>query len=144
MDSRHSNHSIVPLIARILLSLIFLMSGISKIFNFGQTASYMGNVGLPMPEILLLATIAIEVVGAAMIVLGYGARWAGLIIFLWLIPTTFVFHAFWDVPPDRMRSEMNSFMKNIAIMGGMLYIWFFGSGPFSLDNRRSRHRDHLR
>lgn len=144
MDSQYNNNSIVPLLARVLLSLIFLMSGISKIFNFGQTASYMGNVGLPMPEILLVATIVIEVVGAVMIVLGWGARWAGLIIFLWLIPTTFLFHAFWDVPPDRMRSEMNSFMKNIAIMGGMLYIWAFGSGPFSLDNRRSRDRNYLR
>lgn len=144
MDNQYNNNSVVPLIARVLLSLIFLMSGISKIFNFGQTASYMSNVGLPIPEILLAATIVIEVIGGIMIVLGWGARWAGLIIFLWLIPTTFLFHAFWDVPPDRMRSEMNSFMKNIAIMGGMLYIWAFGSGPFSLDNRRKPNKDFLR
>lgn len=143
MDSQYSN-SVVPLIGRILLCLIFLVSGISKIFNFGPTASHMGNVGLPMPEILLVVTIVIEVIGGLMILLGWGVRWAGLIIFLWLIPTTFLFHAFWDVPADRMRMEMNAFMKNIAIMGGMLYLWAFGSGPFSLDNSRSKDRDYLR
>lgn len=138
METQPHHISIVPLIGRILLSLIFLISGISKLFSFGQTASYMASVGLPMPEILLVGTILIEVVGAVMIVLGWRARWAGLVIFLWLIPTTFLFHAFWDVPPDRVQSEMNSFMKNIAIMGGMLYVWAFGSGAYSLDNRRNR------
>lgn len=142
MEEPH-HHSVVPLIGRILLCLIFIISGISKIFNFGQTASYMSSVDLPMPEILLIGTIVIEVVGGFMILLGWHARWAGLVIFLWLIPTTFLFHAFWDAPPDRMRSEMNHFMKNITIMGGMLYVWAFGSGPFSLDARKNRNRGHL-
>jgi putative oxidoreductase len=62
---------------------------------------------------------------------------AALGIFLWLISTTFLFHAFWSVPAEQMQGEMNNFMKNIAIMGGTLYIWASGSGPCSIDSRRA-------
>jgi putative oxidoreductase len=136
MDStRHD--SMVPLFARILLSLIFIVSGASKIFKFAQTAGYMASVGLPLTEVLLSGTILIEVVGGLMILLGWNSRWAAIVIFLWLIPTTVMFHAFWASPPDQMQNQMNNFMKNIAIMGGMLYVWSFGSGAYSLDARRA-------
>ena len=143
MEEQHNN-SIAPLVGRILLSLIFIVSGVGKIFSFAQTAGYMGSVGLPMTEILLIGTIIIEVIGGLMILLGWGARWAALVIFLWLIPTTFLFHAFWAVPAEQMQGQMNNFMKNVAIMGGMLYVWAFGSGAYSMDARRNRSRDYLR
>ena len=49
-----------------------------------------------------------------------------------IIPTTLVFHNFWAVPADQMQGQMNNFLKNLAIMGGMIYVVVFGSGPFSL------------
>lgn len=130
--SRHPD-SIIPLFGRVLLSLIFIVSGASKIFKFANTAAYMESAGLPFSEVLLVGTIIIELIGGLMILTGWHARWAALVIFLWLIPTTFIFHAFWAVPAEQMQSQMNNFMKNVAIMGGMLYVFAFGSGAYSLD-----------
>lgn len=123
------------LIGRILLALIFIISGWGKIGGFAMTSGYMASKGLPMAEVLLVIAIAIELVGGLMIVFGWKARWAALAIFLFLIPTTLIFHAFWAVGPDEVRNQTNHFLKNVAIMGGMLYIMAFGPGRYSLDAR---------
>lgn len=128
-----------PLLGRILLALIFIFAGFHKITGFEGTAGYMASHGLPMPQVLLAATIVIELVGGLMILLGWQARLAAAAIFLFLIPTTLTFHAFWNVnPADGMalQNQMNHFMKNLAIMGGMLYIVAYSSGPFSLQKSR--------
>ncbi len=121
------------LIGRILLSLIFVISGFKKIVGFAGTAGYMSSKGLPMVQVLLVLTILVELGGGLMILLGWKARWAALAIFLFLIPVTLVFHAFWAVDPAQTQMQFNSFMKNFAIMGGMLYIIAYGAGPLSLD-----------
>lgn len=116
-----------PLLGRILLALIFILAGYSKIGGFADYAEIMGGKGLPLAEVLLILTILIELGGGLMILLGFQARWAALAFFLWLIPVTLVFHPFWADP-----AEYNSFMKNLAIMGGMVYVMTYGSGPYSL------------
>jgi len=124
-----------PLLGRTLLALIFIFAGYHKIIGFEGTAGYMASQGLPIPQILLVAAIVIELIGGLMILLGWQARLAAAAIFLFLIPTTLVFHAFWTVSPSdamALQNQMNHFMKNLAIMGGMLYIVAYGSGPFSL------------
>lgn len=128
-----------PMLGRTLLALIFIFAGFHKITGFEGTAGYMASHGLPMPQVLLAATIVIELVGGLMILLGWQARLAAAAIFLFLIPTTLIFHAFWNVNlADGMalQNQMNHFMKNLAIMGGMLYIVAYGSGPFSLQKSR--------
>ena len=124
-----------PLLGRILLALIFIFAGFHKITGFEGIASYMASHGLPLPQVLLVATIMIELIGGLMILIGWQARIAAAAIFLFLIPATLVFHAFWNVnPTDTMllQNQMNHFMKNLAIMGGMLYIIAYGTGPYSL------------
>ena len=123
-----------PLIGRILLALIFIISGFGKITGFAATAGYMAGHGLPMPQVLLIATILIELGGGLMIALGWQARWAALAIFLFIIPTTLIFHPFWVADAAQMQNQIN-FMKNLAIMGGMLYIMAYGSGPYSLGKK---------
>ncbi len=88
------------------------------------------GVALPMPNLLLVLTIVVELGGALMIALGWHARWAALVLFLFLIPVSLVFHAFWKVAAELMQNQMNHFAKNLAIMGGMLYIVARGSGPY--------------
>jgi putative oxidoreductase len=122
-----------PVIGRVLRALIFIVSGYGKIGDFAQTAGYMANKGLPAADLLLVATIIIELGGGLMIFLGWKARWAALVIFLWLIPVTLIFHNFWGVDPAQLRNQMNHLLKNLAIMGGMLGLLAYGSGPFSLD-----------
>lgn len=121
-----------PLMGRMMLALIFVISGFKKIGGFAGTAAYMAAKGLPMAEVLLVATIIVELGGGLMLAVGWQARWAALAIFLFLIPATLVFHPFWAVDAAQYQNQFNNFMKNLAIMGGMLYIVAYGSGPYSL------------
>lgn len=125
-----------PLVGRILLALILLISGVGKIGKFTATAAYMASKGIPLAEAALALTILIEVGGSLMLILGWKARWAAGAIFLWLIPVTFMFHNFWAVDAAQYQNQFNHFMKNIAIMGATLYVMAFGAGPLSLDRER--------
>ena len=115
-----------PLLGRLLLSNLFIVAGFRKITGFKVTAAYMAA---KMPaldpnliKIMLLLTIAIELGGGLMVLVGWQARWAATIIFLWMIPVTFLFHPYWGLPPDQMRTEFIQFHKNMAIMGALLLI----------------------
>lgn len=124
-----------PLAGRLLLANIFIVSGVGKIAGFaGSAASMAGKMPSLDPaviQILLVATIVIEIGGGLMILVGWQARWAALAILLWLIPVTFIFHAYWGLDAAAARTQFIQFQKNLAIMGGMLYIIAFGSGPLS-------------
>jgi putative oxidoreductase len=124
-----------PLAGRILLSLIFLQSGLNKISGFTGTAGYMASKGLPMAEVLLVVTIIIEIGAALLIVTGYKARLGAAALFLWMIPVTFIFHNYWAMPADQQMIQQIMFMKNLSLMGGMLYVMAFGSGPMSVDKK---------
>lgn len=117
-----------PLLGRIFVAIIFLNSGFGKIGGFAGTAGYMASKGLPMSEVLLVITIVIELAAAAMLIIGWRARWGAAALFLWMIPVTLIFHNFWAAP-----EETNMFLKNLAMMGAMLYIMAFGSGPYSVE-----------
>ncbi len=124
-----------PLVGRILIAVIFLLSGIGKIGNFAGTAGYMASQGVPLTDLALVITIIIEVGGAAMLILGWKARLAAGVLFLWMIPVTLMFHNFWAAPADQQMIQQIMFLKNLAIMGGMLFIMAFGSGPYSIERK---------
>ena len=124
-----------PLAGRILLALIFVISGYNKLVGFDGTVGYIASKGLPLPQLAAAAAIAIELVGGVLLVIGWQTRWAATAIFLFMIPTTLIFHPFWAVAAGK-QMEMIQFMKNLCIMGGMLYVMAFGAGPLSVDNRK--------
>lgn len=126
-----------PLGGRILLALIFVTSGWGKLMGFEATAGYIASKGLPLPQLGAAIAIAVELVGGIMLIVGWQTRWAAAAIFLFLIPTTVIFHAYWAVEAAQMRAQQIQFMKNLCIMGGMLYVMAFGAGPFSIDNRKT-------
>ena len=121
------------LVGRILLAFLFLKSGWGKIGGFEQTAAMMASKGVPLANIALIVTILIELGAGALLVIGYKARWAALAIALWLIPVTFMFHAYWAVPADQVMNQTNHFFKNVAVFGGMLMIFALGPGRYSVD-----------
>lgn len=123
------------LLGRILLAVIFIKAGWGKIGGWEGTAGYMASKGLPLVPVLLAGTILIELGGGLMLALGWQARWAALAIFLWLIPVTFIFHAFWGIDAAQVQNQMNHFLKNVSIMGAMLMVFAFGPGAYSLDKR---------
>jgi putative oxidoreductase len=125
-----------PLAGRLLLALIFVISGYNKLVGFDGTVGYIASKGLPLPQLAAAAAIAIELVGGVLLVIGWQTRWAATAIFLFMIPTTLIFHAFWAAPAANLQMETIQFMKNLCIMGGMLYVMAFGAGPLSVDNRK--------
>lgn len=127
-----------PLIGRILMSAIFILAGYDKIIGFENTSGYMESKGLPMADVLLVLTIIIELGGGILILVGWNARWAAAAIMLFLIPVTYVFHPFWSLEGREATMEYYAFMKNLTIMGGMIYIVAYGSGPFSLQKNDDR------
>ena len=129
-----------PIIGRIMLSLIFIFAGYHKIIGFDETVNSMATKGLPFSEILLVITIIIELGGGLLLLVGWQARWAATAIFLFIIPVTIVFHPFWSFEGQDAMMQYHKFMKNLAIMGGLLYVMTYGSGPFSL-GRDSCHKD---
>jgi putative oxidoreductase len=124
-----------PLVGRILIAVIFLWSGFGKVMGFAGTAGYMASKGVPLTEVALVITIIVEIGGALMIISGYKARLGALALLLWMVPVTLLFHNFWGVPADQKMIQTIMFMKNLGLMGAMLYIMAFGSGPLSVDKK---------
>ncbi len=120
------------LAGRVGLGLLFVVSGFGKITGFAGTAGYMASKGMPMAEALLVGAIAIELVGGLMLLAGFKARWAALAIAAFLVPTTLIFHS--PVGPEA-QAQMTQFLKNLSILGGMLYVAVFGAGAWSADRR---------
>jgi putative oxidoreductase len=113
------------LVGRILLALMFVMGGYSKIGGYAGTQSYMAAQGVP--GILLPAVILLELVGGLMIVVGFKTRLVALALFGFTIIATILFHS----APDRMQQLL--FMKNLAVAGGFLVLFAAGPGRWSLD-----------
>lgn len=124
-----------PLVGRILLSLIFLTSGISKIGGFAGTAGWIASKGLPLAEVLTAAALVIEIGAALMIIAGYKARIGAAALILYTLPVTFLFHNYWAMPADQQLIQSIMFFKNLGLMGGMLFIMAYGSGPMSVDKK---------
>jgi len=125
-----------PLVGRVLLALIFIIAGFGKITGFDGTVGYMQAYNVPMTQVLAVLAIIVELGGGLMIAVGWKARWAAAAIFIFVLIASFIFHAFWAVPADQAQLQNIMFMKNLAIMGGMLYIIVYGSGPLSVDKNR--------
>jgi len=122
-------------IGRILLALIFVVSGVGKITGYAGTAAVMAAKGLPIVDVLLPLTIAVELGGGLLLALGWKARWAAAALFLFLIPTTLIFHQFWGIEPKLAQMQKIHFLKNVAIMGGMLMVLAIGAGRWSVDGK---------
>jgi putative oxidoreductase len=124
-----------PLAGRILLCTIFVLSGIMKFMDWQGTAQYMASKNLPLIPVLLPLAGVIEIAGGLAIVLGARARLAAFVLFLYLIPTTFIFHNFWAYTGLEHMSQMTHFLKNLAIMGGLALLVGMGPGKLSIDAR---------
>lgn len=117
------------LIGRILISIIFLMAGISKITGYAGTEAYMQAMGLP--SLLLPLVILTEIVGALFIIVGYKTRLVAFLLAGFSVLSALFFHLNFA---DQTQSIM--FMKNIAIAGGFLFLVANGPGAVAIDNKK--------
>lgn len=125
------------LIARVLLALMFLLAGLSKFGGLEGTAGYIASKGLPMAQVLAFGTAALEVVAAAMLIVGWQARWAALALAVFTLLASVLFHNYWAMPADQQTMQQLMFMKNLSVTGGLLAVFVFGAGTLSLDQRRA-------
>jgi putative oxidoreductase len=124
-----------PLAGRILLCTIFILSGLTKFMDWQGTAHHMASKNLPLIPVLLPLAAIVEIAGGLAIVLGVRARLAALVLFFYLIPTSFIFHNFWAYTGAEHMNQMHHFLKNFAIMGGLALLVGLGPGQISLDAR---------
>src|SRR5215471_9042191 len=111
---------IVLALGRALLSVIFLLSGFGKLMHWHETVAGLAGTRWPAASLLIAISMAIEIGGGLMLLFGFKVRWAALIMFLWLIPVTLTFHNFWAYSGQQMQGQLINFLKNLAIMGGLL------------------------
>ena len=129
--------SFVTLVGRVLLSAIFILSGLNKIVGFSHTTEYMAAHGVPMPALWLLPAILLELAGGVSLLVGYYTRLGAVLLLVFLVPVTLVMHDFWTIEDAAARRiDMIMFMKNVAIAGGLLYVVRFGAERFSIDATR--------
>jgi len=124
---------VVALLGRTLVAVPFLVFGAVKITQFHGTAGYFAALKIPMPTIATVIVIIIEVLGGICLVVGFKARLWAWLMFLYLIPVTFMIHNYWTYSGAQRTDELIHFYKNIAILGGLLLIAAFGPGSASVD-----------
>src|SRR5206468_5676292 len=88
----------------------------------------------PAPQFLLVGAIVFLIVGSVSVIVGYKARIGAALLLTFLVLSTYYFHAFWNLEGKAQQEQMIQFMKNLSMMGAMLFIVANGSGPMSLDS----------
>lgn len=118
-------------LGRVLLSVLFLFSGIGKLAAPAMTIAYIKSVGLPLPEVGYAIALAVELGCGTLLLVGFLTRPVGLILAVFSLGTALAFHHnFAD------QNQLIHFLKNVSISGGMLYVAAFGAGRISIDGRR--------
>jgi len=133
----NAREALVPALAdwasalgRVGLAALFLWSGYGKLVHMDGNIGYMKAFGVPAPELLIWPALLAELIGGAMLLVGWKARWAALALIVFTAPATFIFHAYWGVPADQVMNAQIHFMKNLAILGGLLTVFAHGSGSY--------------
>lgn len=121
------------LAGRVLLALMFVVAGFGKIGSFEETAAYIASTGLPMPQVGVVIGIVVEVAGGLLLFAGWKARWAALALAAFSVAATYFFHNFWSMTGPAAQTNQLLFMKNISVIGGLLMVWAFGPGRYSVD-----------
>jgi putative oxidoreductase len=127
------------LLGRVMIGIIFVQSGFEKLMDLGGFATMLGNRGVPMAEVLAPIGASIEFCGGLAIVLGLGARYAALLMIAFVITATGISHRFWEYPAAQQQGQFVNFVKNVAIIGGFLFVFVTGGGHYSLDRWWRRH-----
>ncbi len=125
---------IIPLVGRIFIGLIFLVAGVRKVMGFAGTVAYLAKLGFPAPEVMAVIAIIIEIGGSILLIVGWRTRWAAWLLVLFVVIAAFAAHRFWEITdPGQFSNQMNHFLKNLSVVGGLLYVATFGPGSASVD-----------
>ncbi|MFM0643557.1 DoxX family protein [Paraburkholderia bryophila] len=125
----------IILVARVLLMVLFVMFGWSKLTGFSGTVAYMTSSGAPVPELSAVIAVVMEfVVGVALLV-GFFTRPLALLLAVYTLGTAIIGHHYWNMTGAMQYDNMIHFYKNISIIGGLLLLAVTGAGKYSIDRR---------
>ncbi|MEE1888916.1 DoxX family protein [Pseudomonas carassii] len=126
---------VILLLARILLMILFVLSGWSKLSGFEGTVGYMTSLGAPAPMLAAAVAVIMELLVGILLILGFYTRPLALLFALFVLGTALLGHPFWNMIEPERSANMTQFLKNLAIVGGLLLLALTGAGRFSLDRR---------
>jgi putative oxidoreductase len=121
------------LLARILISIVFYFEALDSFWYFTKTKETMAIYGIRWePNLLLTLTIIALTIGATLVLIGYFSNFGAFLLLLYIVPTTFIIYSFWDDPIAVRRIQSINFMKNLAIIGGLLMLIVNKPGSYSV------------
>ncbi len=124
------------LLSRLMIATIFLMSAVgNKIPKFNDVAGYMASEGVPLPHVALAGAIVFLIVGSLSVIAGFKIRFGAALLLVFLVLATYFFHDFWNFEGQEQQMQMIQFMKNLSLMGTMVFLMANGAGGMSLDAR---------
>ena len=123
------------LVGRVLIASMFLVAGIRKLLAVSGTVAYFTKLGFPIPEIMVWVSIVIEIGGALLLIAGWQTRRIAWLLILFTIIATAMGHRFWEFEGAQYGAQLNFFLKNVTVLGGLLYVIAFGPGRVSVDER---------
>ena len=126
------------LIGRVLMSVIFITSGLGKLIGFSGTEHMIESKGVPLPEFATVIAVLIELGGGLAILLGWKTRWVAAAFVVFLLVITPIFHGFWRMDGAARAANHINFMKNLTILGGFVLLYAFGPGRYSVDGALRR------
>ncbi len=131
---------ILQLIGRILMGSLFLTAGWGKLTNVRGATAYFTGLGVPSPETMPYLVGSLETILGIALILGLATRYAAIVTFIFVLVATAIAHRYWTYPTAAQGAQFGQFTKNLAIMGGALYVLVLGAGRLSVDAMLAKKR----
>jgi len=133
------------LLGRLAIGALFIPDGFDKLLHFGRFTESLSRHGLPFPDVWAVAGIAADLGGSIAVLVGFEVRWAALAMIAFVAMASALSHRYWEAADvAQHRAQAAQFYKNLALIGGFLFLYVVGAGAYSLDawRRPSAHRRH--
>ena len=124
---------VLMLIGRLFPAVLFLLFGVRSILGYAGSVGYFTKLGFPAPDAMVVLAIIVQLGGGALLAIGWKTRWAAWLLVAYVAIATLMAHRYWQYDAAQYVPQMTNFFKNVAIIGGLLYIAVFGPGRYSVD-----------
>ena len=131
-------HAVVALIGRLAMGSIFVSSGFTKLNDVAAFAGVLAKRGVPVPSLMGWLGAIVEFGGGLLIIFGFKIRYAAILMVLFVIVATMISHRYWEYPATEIVAQRTNFWKNVAIIGGLLFMFLAGAGRYSVDGARGK------
>jgi putative oxidoreductase len=128
-----SSNAALLLVSRIFIAALFLVAGTRKLLAYAGTVGYFTKLGFPAADAFAVAAIVIEIGCGLMLLVGWRTRWAAWLLIVFVAIATAMAHRFWEFEPAQLSNQLNHFLKNLAVIGGLVFVASFGPGRLALE-----------